>query len=295
MRVLVSGSGGLIGRAVCNRLELDQHIVVGLSRSVAKRESESIWEPIRSGTWEETIGSIDAVVHLAGEPIAGCRWSRTQKQRIYDSRVIGTRQLSEQLAALNTPPKVMIAASATGYYGDRGDELLTEASAPGSGFLSQVCRDWEAATRPAVEAGIRVVNLRIGMVLSDQGGALDRLRPLFRLGLGGRLGSGRQFMSWISIEDLTSVFAETLTDQTITGPVNAVSPGSVTNREFTRSMAHWLRRPAWFAVPAAVLRLVIGEMADEMLLTSARVLPQKLGDKGFSFKYPNLDAALGDL
>jgi uncharacterized protein (TIGR01777 family) len=234
---------------------------------------------------------VDAVVHLAGESIAQ-RWTPESKARILQSRTSGTRLLSESFARLTPPPRVFICASAIGYYGNRGDEVLTEQSPPGSGFLAEVCREWEAACEPAVRGGIRVVNLRTGMVLSAAGGVLPRMLFPFRVGLGGKIGSGRQYMSWIALDDLVGVIIHALTCDRLAGPVNAVAPNPVTNLEFTRTSGRVLRRPTFLAVPAWAARLAFGEMADALLLASARVTPARLAASGFVFRYAELESAL---
>jgi len=293
MRVLISGSNGLVGRALTAHLNKGGHETVALRRVKDAPSSErTMWESIRRQTWEQDIGAIDAVVHLAGENIAARRWTRRTKQRIRDSRILGTEQLCRHLANLSEKPGVLVAASAVGYYGNRGDEILTEKSAPGTGFLADVCRDWEAACLPAAQAVIRVVNLRIGTVLANNGGALAKLLPIYKLGLGGKLGTGRQWTSWISLEDLIGVIELALFESSLNGPVNAVSPNPVTNREFTRILGQVLRRPTVFALPAALLRAVTGEMANSLLLASARVKPGRLLDIGFQFQHPDLETAL---
>jgi uncharacterized protein (TIGR01777 family) len=234
------------------------------------------------------------VIHLAGEPIAK-RWTPDVKRRIRDSRVEGTKLLSKALARLSTPPKVLVCASATGWYGDRGEESLDEASDPGHGFLAQTCREWEGATAVAREAGIRVVHLRIGLVLSPKGGALARMLPAFRLGFGGRLGDGRAWWSWITLDDLLEAIQYALMDGSLHGPVNAVSPNPVTNAEFTRTLGRILGRPAILPVPRFVLEMLFGEMGREALLPSFRVKPMKLIKAGFQFRFPDLEAALGHL
>lgn len=234
----------------------------------------------------------DAVVHLAGENIARARWSERQKALIRDSRVKGTRLLCDLLARYSPPPKALVCASAVGYYGDRADEILKEESAPGSGFLADVCREWEAATQPAVERGIRVVNLRIGIVLSPMGGALAKMLTPFKLGVGGTIGSGRQYMSWIALDDVVGAIHFALTNESLHGPVNAVAPNPVTNREFTHTLGRVLSRPTLFPMPAFAARLVLGEMADALLLASARVEPAQLLASGFTFRHPDLEAAL---
>jgi uncharacterized protein len=293
MRILISGSHGLIGRAVITALVQAGHLSISLQRSsVPSTPNTPLWDPIRRNSWDSDIGPVDAVIHLAGENLAAHRWSPEVKRRLHTSRVTGTEQLCKHLASLDKKPGVFIAASAIGYYGNRGDEVVSEDSPRGEGFLSELCRDWEAACQPAIDAGIRVVNMRFGMVLARNGGALNKLVPVFKFGLGGQLGSGRQWMSWIALDDLVAVIIQSLTDRRIAGPVNVVSPNPVTNSEFTHSLGKVLKRPAIFTVPAFILRAVWGEMADEMLLASIRVEPKKLNDNGLRFKYPNLETAL---
>jgi len=278
LHFLVSGSRGLVGRALLPYLTTGGHCVSPLGRDLV--------------ALPEPAGGPTAVVHLAGEPIAAARWSRAVKQRILDSRVQGTRALCESLARWRNKPRVLVCASAIGFYGDRGDERLDESAASGEGFLASVCREWEAATAPARDAGIRVVHLRIGVVLSAGGGALAQLLTPFRLGAGGRLGDGRQFMSWIALDDLLDVILHSTMDDRLEGVVNAVSPEAITNSEFTRTLGRALRRPTLFPIPAPLARAAFGEMADEMLLASARVEPARLLHAGFTFRTPTLDAAL---
>jgi uncharacterized protein (TIGR01777 family) len=235
---------------------------------------------------------LDAVIHLAGESIAGGRWTAARKARIRDSRTQGTRLLAETLAQLARPPKVLISGSAIGYYGDRGQEILTENEGPGSNFLAGVCRAWESATEPAAHNGTRVVILRTGIVLSRKGGALARMLTPFRMGVGGVVGSGKQFMSWISIDDLVRIILYALKIETVKGPVNAVAPKPVTNAEFTRLLGRILRRPTVLPMPGIAARLAFGEMADELLLASTRVAPAKLEASGFVFRHPDLESAL---
>ena len=273
MRIATTGSSGLIGSALLPFLAASGHEVVRVPRG------------------EFAIAnSCDAVVHLAGENIAG-RWTAAKKRKIHESRKQGTRALCEVLKR----PRVLVCASAIGIYGDRGEELLTEESATGRGFLADVCRDWEAATEPAVRAGIRVVNLRIGVVLSPRGGALGKTLPLFKLGLGGIVGDGRQYWSWIVIDDMVAVILRSLTDERLRGPVNAVAPNPVTNREYTKTLGCVLSRPTVFPLPAFVARLAFGEMADAVLLASARVQPKRLQESGYKFLFPNLEGALRHL
>ncbi|MGH7428637.1 MAG: TIGR01777 family oxidoreductase [Candidatus Methylomirabilaceae bacterium] len=293
MIIAVTGSAGLIGSRLTVLLGSGGHRVMRLLRSKPRPELDEVyWDPVRGMVDTMALGRVDAVVHLAGESIAKGRWTARKKARIRDSRVIGTRVLSEALARLSPPPKVMICASAIGYYGDRGDEWLREESPPGSGFLADVCRQWEAAAEPARQRGIRVVHLRTGVVLSPAGGALRQMLLPFRMGLGGKIGSGRQYLSWIAIDDLLDVIMHALAADTLQGPVNAVSPNPVTNLEFTRTLGRVLGRPTLFPMPALAARLVFGEMADELLLGSARVQPARLVATGYQFRLPMLDGAL---
>ncbi len=293
MRIVISGSSGLIGSALAASLSAQGHEIV---RLVRRREdadtSTAYWDPAVGAIETSRLEGADAVVHLAGESIATGRWSADKKRRIRDSRVDGTRLLSEALADLDRPPSALVSASAIGYYGDRGDEVLTERSELGRGFLAEVGAEWEAVTGPAKAAGIRVVNLRIGIVLASGGGALSAMLPVFRLGLGGPLGRGTQYMSWIEVGDLVRAIEHVLDNEELEGPVNAVSPMPVTNRAFTRTLGRVLGRPVILFVPSAALRLAFGEMAEETLLASARVSPERLVATGFSFHYPELEGAL---
>ena len=292
MNVLLTGSGGLIGSALAPALAADGHQVRRLRRAAAGGPDETSWNPADGTFAPGALDGIDGVVHLAGESIAGGRWTAARKARIRDSRVDDTRRLAEALAALEQPPRVLVAASAIGFYGDRGDELLDEAASPGIGFLPEVSRAWEAASAPAREAGIRVVHLRIGIVLSPAGGALGQMLLPFKLGAGGVLGSGDQYMSWISIDDVVGIARHALTDDTLGGPVNAVAPRAVTNREFTRTLGAVLRRPTILPAPAFALRIALGEMADALLLASTRVDPAALRATAFEFQHPELEGAL---
>ena len=292
MNVLVTGSSGLIGSALTPALAGDGHLVRRLRRAPADGPDATSWNPADGTFAPGALEGIDAVVHLAGENIAGGRWTAARKARIRDSRVDGTHRLCAALAALDTPPRVLVAASAIGYYGDRADELLDEAAPPGSGFLPEVSRAWEAAAAPAREAGVRVVHLRIGIVLSPAGGALGQMLLPFKLGVGGVLGSGDQYMSWISIGDVVGIVRCALADETLSGPVNAVAPQAVTNREFTRTLGAVLRRPTILPAPAFAMRLALGEMADALLLASTRVDPAALRGTAFEFQHPDLDGAL---
>jgi uncharacterized protein len=295
VKILVSGSHGLIGSALVPALAARAHRVLRLVRtSNASSPDHIAWDPGTGQMHVSALEGIDAVVHLAGENIATGRWTAAKKARIRESRVCGTRTIAEALARLHQRPSVLVCASGTGYYGDRGTEILVEESAPGTQFLADVVRAWEAAAAPAREAGIRVVHLRSGVVLSQAGGALARLLPVFRLGLGGRLGSGRQFMPWIALDDEVEAIVHTLTRDDLRGPVNFVSPHPVTNQEFAATLGQVLRRPALFAVPAVMLRLALGELAGE-LLASRRVHPARLLGAGYAFRYLDLKAALRHL
>ena len=296
MRVLVSGASGLVGSALVPALESSGHSVVRLVRRGPVAANEIRWDPskdpplarsAKGGTPE----SFGAVVHLAGERIAG-RWTAAKKARIRDSRVLGTTALATALARTGQPPKVMVSASAIGIYGDRGDEVLREESAPASDFLAEVAKLWEAATEPAARAGIRVVALRFGVILSRRGGALARMLPPFRMGAGGRIGSGRQWMSWITLDDVVGVIQHALATDSLRGPVNTVAPNPVTNAQFTRALGEVLHRPTIFPLPAFMVRLMFGEMGEALLLGSQRVDCGKLLASGYRFRHPELKAGL---
>jgi uncharacterized protein (TIGR01777 family) len=290
MTILISGSTGLLGSALVPLLRAEGHGVTRLVRGRPQASGEVSWNP--SGPIDPTIlHGADAVFHLSGEPVLG-RWSEEKKQRIRDSRIHSTRALSEAIAQLAVPPKYFGCASATGFYGDRGDELLTESSAPGEGFLADVCREWEAATEPASRAGVRVTNFRIGIVLSEKGGALAAMLKPFQLGLGGPIGSGNQWTSWITRDDLVAAMLFCLHNETICGAVNLVAPNPVSNREFAQTLAKVLCRPAVLPVPAPLLKLALGEAAEEMLLSGQRVQPKVLLDNRFQFQQAELEAAL---
>jgi uncharacterized protein (TIGR01777 family) len=296
MRILVSGSSGLVGRALCAALDAEGHTVVRLVRNdTALSDNVIYWDPARGVLAGDSLAGIDGVIHLAGESIASGRWTPGRKARIRDSRLQGTRLLCERLAACYPPPAFLIAASAIGYYGNRGEDVVDETAGQGGGFLAELCGAWEEETHRVTKAGMRVVNLRFGMVLSDRGGALEKMLPPFRLGLGGPLGNGAMWMSWIHIDDVVSAVRFAMHHAELSGPVNTVAPNPVTNRTFTQALGHVLKRPAFMTVPAPLLRLALGEMADELLLSSLRVRPQRLEDSGFTFAYPDLDAALASL
>ena len=294
MKILISGSSGLVGRALTAALEAGGHDAVGLVRpdSRGARGGGGVaWDPGAGTIDRDSLEGFDAVVHLAGENIVSRRWSDEQKARIRDSRVGGTSLLAEALAALDRKPRAMVCASAAGYYGDRGSEILRDDAAPGAGFLADSTREWEEAARPAADAGIRVVNLRIGVALSARGGMLKRVLPIFRLGLGGRLGSGEQYMSWIEMDDLTRAIIWAVERDELAGGVNAASPNPATNADFTRALGAVLRRPAGLAVPEFALRLTQGEVTDA-ILSSVRMTPARLLRSGFEFDCPDIDSAL---
>jgi uncharacterized protein (TIGR01777 family) len=280
MKILISGSSGLVGSALRKSLESEGHVVDALPR-----------------TYEDAIDftGIDAVVHLAGEPIAEGRWNESKKLRIEESRVKNTRQLAEQLAASEAKPSVFISASAIGLYGSRGDEELDENSAAGNDFLAEVCRKWEEAAAPAADAGIRTVNIRTGIVLSTAGGALQKMLPPFKMGGGGIMGNGRQFMSWISLADEVKAIRFLLETPSISGPVNLVSPQPLTNHDFTKTLGKVLGRPTFLPLPAFAARIIFGEMADALLLGSTCVIPKKLVDSGYEFCHADLQHALEDI
>ncbi|MCH9045002.1 MAG: TIGR01777 family protein [SAR324 cluster bacterium] len=290
-KILVSGSSGLIGTRLCAFLSSGGHTVIRLLRGGAA-DNAVAWAPAAGEIDAAALEGLDAVVHLAGENIAAGRWSEKRKEAIRASRVDSTALLCRTLAGLSRKPGVLVAASAVGYYGDRGEGAVDEDAGAGEGYLAEVCQAWEAATDPARQAGIRVVNLRIGVVLAAEGGALQKMLPPFRLGLGGPLGNGRQFMSWIALEDLIGVIQQGIFDETLRGPVNAVAPEAVTNRDFGRMLGRVLRRPAAAPLPAGVVRLVFGEMGQALLLEGQRVLPKRLQAAGFEYVFPGLEGAL---
>ena len=292
MDVAVTGSGGLIGRALVRRLQEGGHRVRRVVRSGSEGPDEVRWDPMVGTIDASALAGVDAVVNLGGEGIGDHRWTEAQKRRIRDSRVTGTTVLAEAMAALEPRPSVLLNASAVGYYGDRGDEVLTEASGPGTGFLSEVVQAWEGATRPAAAAGIRTACFRTGIVLAADGGALAKQLPLFRFGLGGRLGSGTQWLPWIALEDEVGAIVHLLTAD-VEGPVNLAAPDPVTNATFTEVLGRVLGRPSFLAVPAFGPRLLLGrELADELLFSSARMVPEKLRASGYQFALPELEGAL---
>jgi uncharacterized protein len=293
-RVLVTGVSGPIGAALLPSLEPWGAQIVRLVRGSAQRADQISWDPLRPLS-PEAVSGFGAVIHLAGESVVG-RWTEAKRKAIRESRVGGTQHLASALAQAKDRPRVFVCASAVGFYGNRGDELLTEASPGGQGFLSEVTREWEAATRLAAEAGIRTVNIRIGLVLSPKGGALQKMLMPFRLGVGGRIGSGRQWWSWIHVDDIVGGIHHAIRTESLSGPVNLVGPSPATNAEFTKVLASVLRRPALFPVPAFAARLAFGAMAaEDLLLASQRVEPGKLQVSGYAFRFGELRAALEDL
>ncbi len=295
MKILITGSTGLIGTKLSSFLVEKKDHVMHMVRTAPAGTGDIHWDPSAGVIDTGALEGLDAVIHLAGENIAGGRWTVEKKRRIRESRIKGTRLLSRSLAELSKPPKVLISASAIGYYGDRQEEDITEESGPGTGFLPDVCREWENATEPADKKGIRVVILRIGMVLSAAGGALGLMLPIFRLGFGGRIGNGRQYMSWIAVDDVVRIIHHAIHCQLLHGPVNVVSPHPITNQAFSATLARVLSRPAFFVLPSFTARILLGEMADEVLLLSARVLPARLTKLGYSFQFIELESALRSL
>ena len=291
MRIAIAGASGLVGKALTPLLEAEGHDVVRLVRSWPKA-GEIEWHPNQDSIDTGKLEGFDAIINLAGENVAEGRWTEEKKKKIHDSRVNGTHLLSEAIAKLTTKPRCFLCASATGIYGDRGDETLDEQSESGGGFLAGVCREWEKATEPAHRAGVRVVNFRFGPILARAGGMLEKMLTPFKMGLGGKIGSGKQYISWVAIEDAVAVIKRVLNDESIRGPLNVVSPKPVTNERFTRALGEVLSRPTVMAVPAFAARLAFGEMADEMLLVSQKVIPKKLQAAGFQFEYSDLETAL---
>lgn len=296
MEILITGSSGLIGSALIPLLEGEGHQILRLVRhKKVAGEDVAVWDPEAGKLETSSLEQTDAVIHLAGENVGAAHWTKERKKRIRKSRIRGTQLLSESLSRLAVPPRVLVSASAVGFYGSRGDEVLTEESPPGSDFLAELCKEWEVATEPARQKGIRVVNLRIGMVLSGKGGALTSMLPTFKMGAGGKIGDGRQFVSWIAVDDLACAIAHSVVHESLSGPVNAVSPNPVRNVELTRTLGKVLGRPTFLSMPQSIIRLIFGEMADALLLASQRVQPTRLLDTGFTFQFPEVEAALRHL
>ena len=292
MKILISGSHGLVGTALIKSLEPDGHEIYRLVRHYPDSPDQIEWSPDRYSIALSLIEGFDAVVHLAGESIAEGRWTDEKKKRIRESRTRGTKLLADALGNLTNPPRVLLSASAIGYYGDRDEEVLTEASSPGDDFLSEVCVEWENATSHATAMGVRVMNARFGIILDKEGGALKKMLPPFRMGIGGRIGSGKQWMSWIALDDVVDALKLALTNESMAGPVNFVAPNPVRNAEFTKTLGHALSRPTFLPIPEFGVRLAFGEMADALLLSSQRVEPKGLKEAGYQFKYPELRSAL---
>ena len=301
MRIGITGGTGFIGSALCRKLTLDGHQLVLFGRNrdrslkVVPEAHFVRWSSEQGFEDTAVLRDLDAFVHLAGEPIAAGRWSDRRKQRISDSRIVGTRNLLDGFRHCGDAPRVLVSSSAIGFYGSRGDVELDESSSPGEGFLPKLSVSWEGEASPASDLGSRVILLRTGLVLSASGGALSKMLLPFKLGLGGRLGSGRQFMSWIHIDDEIRLIDFALQNDSIKGPLNATAPGPVTNQEFTRELGRALRRPTFLPVPSFVLTLAFGEMAQALLLEGQRVLPKKALDAGFQFRFTELRGALEDL
>jgi len=298
MLVAVTGSTGLIGAALVRRLTADGHRVLRFTRSEPSGPDQARWDPMGGRIDADALAKADAVVHLAGRGIGdGLRWTRKIKEEILQSRVRGTRLLAETMAgaAGSGGPRVLVCASGIHAYGDGGDAVLTESSRPGSGFLAEVVRQWEAAADPARAAGLRVVHIRNGIVQAAEGGALPRLLPLFRLGLGGRLGSGRQWWSWVALDDSVGLYRHALLTDDLDGPVNGTAPNPVINAEYAATLARVLGRPGFLAAPRFALRLLLGELADELLFASLRVQPAAAQASGYTFSFPNLEPALRHL
>lgn len=294
-KLLITGASGYLGRTIGDKFHQEGWQVWALTRAPsAKSERRIHWDPENGELDSAAVDGFDAVVHLAGEPLVGI-WTAAKKRSIIESRRQGTALLATALAAAKHKPSVLVSAGAIGFYGDRGDELLSEDSGNGEGFLAEVCEQWEAAAQPARDAGIRVVNLRIGLVLGRDGGMMERLLPVFRLGLGGKLGGGHQWWSWVAIEDVVAAAAFAVSADALDGPVNVVAPNPVTNEEFTKTLARAMHRPSLLAVPRFALRAVARQVADEMLLTSQRASSEVLEQSGYSFQFPELEGALKNI
>jgi uncharacterized protein len=295
MLVAITGSTGMIGSALVSSLVADGHEVLRFTRSPSPRPGAAHWDPAGGTIDSEALSKADAVVHLAGRNIAALHWTPKIKREILDSRTHGTGLLAETMAGLPDGPRVLVTASGINFYGDRGDEVLTETSPGGRGFLAEVCRQWEGAADPARAAGIRTVHVRTGFVQTPRGGVLPKLLPLFRVGLGGRFGSGRQWWSWVTLDDVVGTYRHALTASAASGPLNATAPNPVTNAQFTATLAKVLGRPALLPVPSFGPKLLLGELADELLFASIRVHPAATESSGYSFQHPILEPALRHL
>ena len=295
MKVLVTGATGLVGSELVPFLKKQGHDVFRLTRGAAHDATDVVWDPQHNQLPKGRIEGTEVVVHLAGENIAGKRWNPKVKEELRRSRVEGTKLLCETLGQLETRPKTLICASAIGFYGDRGNEMLNETSPAGSGFLAGVCQEWEDACAPARQMGIRVVNLRSGVILSSKGGALAKMLPPFKMGVGGVVGTGNQYWSWITIDDMVGIIDFCIKQERMSGPVNATTPGPVTNYEFTKTLGSEIGRPTIIPMPGMIARIALGEMANELLLASSRVMPNRLSEAGYKFLYPSLEPALSHL
>ncbi len=291
MKVAITGSSGLIGTSLVSFLS-EKSVAVSKILRENPEDDDISWKP-EDGDWNSAFTEgVDGIVHLAGENIASGKWTRKKKEKIRNSRIEGTKRLCEHILKLPTPPSVLVCASAIGYYGNRGVEFLNEGSSRGSGFLPDVCLDWEEAAESVSKAGIRVVNVRFGIVLSKYGGALAKMMTPFKIGMGGKIGSGTQYMSWVAMDDVTGAIYHTLITDSLKGPVNVTAPNPVTNKEFTNTLGEVLKRPAVVPMPAFAAKLAFGEMAKDLLLASTKVAPKSLSDSGYEFQYPELENAL---
>ena len=300
MRLILAGGTGFVGNALRETLTRNDHEVFILTRQASRENAPGActryvyWNPPNSGKWEQEFEGIEGVINLAGEPIVGKRWSPQQKRKVIESRIGATRAIVEAIRKAKRKPQVLINASAIGYYGPHGDEELNEDSSAGNDFLAQTCQEWEAEAMKAESLGVRVVRLRIGIVLEKNGGALAKMLPPFQLGLGGSLGTGRQWMSWIHLQDLADLISFVVEKKTLEGPLNGTAPAPVTMKEFSKNLGHALHRPAFFPVPEVAVKVLLGEMSD-VLLKGQRVLPQKALAEGFVFRFPKLETALKDI
>lgn len=292
MKVGIAGASGFIGSAVVPHLESRGHLVFPIVRREPRDANEIYWKPSEGEIDRDRIAELDIVINFAGENIGSGLWTDEKKEKILRSRVDGTRLLAETMAAAEPKPKAYLAASAFGYYGDTGDHTVDESAPPGQTFLADVCRQWEEATQPAADAGIRVVNFRLGVVIDKDGGMLEPLLPIFKLGLGGKVGNGRQYLAWVTREDISRAIEYFITNEPIHGPVNLMAPQPVTNAEFTDTLGDVLGRPTFTRLPALVVKSVLGQMGEEMLLASCRAVPARLSTQGFKFKHPELREAL---
>jgi len=291
MKIAIAGASGLVGSTLIPALAIDDAAITRLVRH-APKTGEIEWHPNQDQVSPQSLEGFEVIINLAGENLASGRWTDEHKRKIRDSRVSGTHLLSEAIANMVVKPRVFVCASATGIYGDRDDEVLDEQSESGGGFLAGVCREWEKACEPATKTGVRVVNLRFGPILAREGGMLAKLLTPFKMGMGGKVGTGKQYISWVALVDAVNAIKLAIAEQSMQGPLNVVSPNPVTNEEFTKTLGHVLNRPTALAMPAFAARLAFGEMADEMLLVSQRVMPKKLVSAGFQFQFPDLEKAI---